>query len=113
VRKSVVIGRKPRFYGGSLLKLQLKNRRPGTFSQSEEETPEGALCVSFVAILRARNVDARNLELAKNLFERSGGPGKHATEGSARRERLGACKGAWKLGQCCTFAATSTTVKEH
>jgi hypothetical protein len=69
--------------------------------------------VSFVAILRARNVDVRNLELAKNLFERSGGPGKRATEGSARRERLGACKGAWKLGLGTSFAASATTVKEH
>jgi hypothetical protein len=65
--------------------MQLKNRCPGTFSQSSKETPKGALCVSFVAILRARNVDVRNLELAKNLFERSGGPVKCATEGSARR----------------------------
>jgi hypothetical protein len=57
-RRSVVVGRRPRFYGGSLLKVQFKELMSGDFlPKRKEETPKGALFVCFVAILRARNVE--------------------------------------------------------
>lgn len=85
------VGR-PRFYGGSLLKVQITRIRcPGTFSQSiAKRCRRDTLCVNFVAILRARDVGMRT-EVGSEIFNglRSGS---FSASGLGRKRA-----GAWEV----------------
>lgn len=78
-RKGAVVGGGSRcFYGGSLLKVRSRRPMSGDFlpKHAEARRTGCALCVCFVAILRARNVGERKAAgLEGNFLDGRTGPG--------------------------------------
>lgn len=65
----------------------------GDFLPKRSEIPEGTLCVCFVAILRARNVEGVELQARRNYLGRSGG-----RRSSGRRTNCQAAIGSARHG---------------